>query len=233
MATQKSFMVALGVVGLAGVAFIASRVLGGGTPSIPANVAVLAADTAGFRGYLLGDPAAPVEVTEYADFQCGACGAFEVVQFPSVKTRLIDSGKLRFRYRDFPLEMHPHARLASHAAACADDQQKFWEMKSGIYRRQNDWGGIRSTGRFGSAGDAYDVLTEIAKATGLEMDSWSECMTSTKHAGRIQASLQEALAVGAGSTPTFLINGRLYPGMTADEMSKLVDSIAAAGSPAP
>jgi protein-disulfide isomerase len=59
------------------------------------------------------------------------------------------------------------------------------------------------------------------------MAAWSECMESAKHAGRIQASYLEAAAVGVGSTPTFLIDGRLYGGMSGDQMVRVVDSLIA------
>ena len=88
--------------------------------SIPANVTIQPSDTAGFRGYVLGSPDAPVEVIEYADYECPACQQFEVVQFPSVRRQLIDAGIVRWVYRDFPLEIHRSARLASLLTALVD-----------------------------------------------------------------------------------------------------------------
>ena len=100
-----------------------------GVTSIPANVTVTAADTAGFQGYFLGDSGAPVVVTEYADYQCPSCQDFDIVQFPEVVRQLIETGKVRWRYRDFPLDrLHPFARLAAHSAACADDQGRYWQQ---------------------------------------------------------------------------------------------------------
>ena len=219
---QKGFGLMVAGVAVVGVLVIAYLVLGRGAPSIPANVVVTEADTAGFRGYLLGAADAPIEVTEYADFQCPACAAFETVQFPDVRSRLIETGKVRFRYRDLPLPGFPQSRLAAHSAACADDQGKFWQMKSNIYQRQTEWSGNSG---------AYGVFSNIAEMTGLDVGVWDECMKSTKYAGRIQASYLEAGAVGVGSTPTFLIAGRLYGGMSGDQMVRLVDSLLAAQAP--
>ncbi len=214
---QKGFGLIVAGVAVVGVAVIGYLVLGRGAPSIPANVVVTEADTTGFRGYMLGAAEAPIEITEYADFQCPACEAFASVQFPDIEARLIATGKARFRYRDLPLDnIHPQARLASHTAACADDQGKFWGTMKAIYARQAQWSG-RS--------DAYDVLGEAAASAGVDMAPWRECMESAKHAGRIQASYLEASAVGVGSTPTFLIGGRLYGGMSADQMVRVVDSL--------
>ncbi len=215
---QKSFYVILGGILLVGAVLVAYRVLGGKSISIPANVVVSDADTTGFRGYVTGAASAPVEVTEYADFQCPACANFEAVSWPDVKARLIDTGKIRYRYRDTPLPMHPHARLVAHAAACANEQGKFWEMKDGIFRSQPEWSVARNP---------MPKLGEVAAAAGVNTATWQSCMESAKFAGRIQASSIEAGKVGVGSTPTFLIGGRLYEGMSGDEMVRVVDSIVA------
>ncbi len=217
---QKPFYLALGAIAIVGVGFVLTRVLGGGPVSIPANVTVTSADTTGFRGYLLGQEAAPVEITEYADFTCPGCGAFETVQFPDVKARLVDAGKVRFRYRDFPLEggIHQHSRVAAHSAACANDQGKFWEMKAMQYQRQPDWA---------LKGNAMPVLEEIATLVGLDVGAWTECMRSAKYAGRIQASFDEGNRVGVQYTPSFLIGGRIYTGLNAEDLSRMVDSLIA------
>lgn len=225
MAGQKPFYIGLGVVGLAGAVFLVSRVMGGGSVAIPANVAVTTADTAGFRGYVLGAETAPVEVVEYADFQCPVCADFDALTFGDLKTRLIDAGKARFVYRDYPLEQHRHARVAAHAAACANDEGKFWQAKEAIYRGQNDWA-------YGN--DAMDGLTKAVTSAGVDQAAWTTCMKSAKYAGRIQASFELANQVGVGQTPTFLIDGKLYPGkMPGDMMVKLVDSLIAAKAAAP
>ena len=215
---------------LGAIAFIGAGVLfwlaqRGGSVSIPANVTVLAADTAGFRGYIKGSPDAPVEITEYADYQCPACQDFAAVQMPTIEERLIRTGRVRWRYRDFPLDqIHPHARLAAHSAACADEQGKYWEQHQAIYTWQPDW--TRSS-------NASGIFRDYARANGLDLAQYDGCMSSAKYAGRIQASYNEGLAVGVGSTPTFLIGDRLHPGkIPYDELRRLVDSIAPA-QPAP
>ena len=105
-------------------------------PSIPANVVVTVSDTAGFPGYMLGDTSAPVVITEYADYECPACQTFDVVQFPDVRRQLIEGGLVRWRYRDFPLSIHPYSRVAAHSAACANDQGRYWEQHTALYQGQ-------------------------------------------------------------------------------------------------
>ncbi len=213
------FFLLIGALGVAGAGVLAYLVLKPKDVSIPANVTVLAADTAGFRGYVLGSDSAKVEITEYADFQCPACGTFDVLQFDVVKRQLIDSGLVRYRYRDFPLPIHPHSRVASHAAACANDQGKFWDMKAQIYNRQAEWSPLRS---------AAGYFSDLAVQVGVNRAQYDACMQSAKYAGRIEASLQEGTKVGVGSTPTFLIDGRLYPGaLSSDSLAAKVRRLVA------
>ncbi len=188
-------------------------------PSIPANVVVTVADTAGFSGYYLGDSAAPVRITEYADYECPACQTFDVVQFPDVRRQLIETGKVRWRYRDFPLSIHPYSRVAAHSAACANDQGHYWEQHTRLYQGQGQWA---------READPTGTFREYGKQIGLDLAAYDACMKSAKYAGRIQASYDEGLKVGVASTPTFLIAGRLYEGVqNSDELKHLVDSLAA------
>jgi len=221
---MKRFYTLLLVLGVAG-ALLIGMLMRRKPVSIPANVAVQPSDTAGFRGYMLGKPDAPVEVTEYGDFQCPACAGFDMVQFPTVKERLIDGGRVRWRYRDFPLDIHPNSRVAAHAAACADEQGKYWDAHRFIYEAQSDWSRSRN---------AADDLRGIVKSLGADMGKYDTCMESARYAGRIQASYDEALKTGVQSTPTFLIGGRLFPGaLPYDEMKKMVDSLSGGTAPAP
>lgn len=223
---MNRFYLILGGIALVGVAVLAWLASRPADVSIPANVMVQPGDTAGFRGYVLGSADAPVEVVEYADYQCPACQQFEVVQFPAVKRQLIDAGTVRWRYRDYPLDdIHPFARLAAHAAACADEQGRFWEMHGRIYDGQGEWA---------ARGSAAPLFREYAEAVGLDMAAYDECMESGRFAGRIQASFEEGRAMGVGSTPSFVIGGRIYRGvLSSDQIRRLADSLAAAQRPVP
>jgi protein-disulfide isomerase len=228
MAASQSnrFFFLLGAVALAGIAalvYLVSRPKG---VSIPVDVTVLAADTAGFRGYLLGSDSARLEISEYADFQCPACQTFETIQFPAVRDQLIRTGQVRWRYRDYPLdEIHPQARLAAHAAACAEDQGRYWEMHGALYQRQAQWS---------FKGNAASLMSQLAGEVGLDRGRYDDCMQSGKYAARIQASKLEGTRLGVGSTPTFLIGNRLYPGVfSSDSLRRLVESLLAAPAPTP
>jgi protein-disulfide isomerase len=188
------------------------------TVSIPANVTIQTADTAGFRGYIKGSADAPVEITEYADYQCPFCQTFATIQMPTIEERLIRTGRLRWRYRDFPLQQHSFSRLAAHSAACADEQGKYWEQHQRIYDGQGDWATL---------GDAGPKFREYAQANGLDLKRYDDCMASHKYAGRIQASYEEGTRLGVSSTPTLLVGNRLYQGrLDSDAIRRLVDSLA-------
>jgi protein-disulfide isomerase len=217
-AGMKRFYALFAAVALIGIAALVYLTMRPQTVSIPANVTVQPSDTSGFRGYIKGSPQAPVEITEYADYQCPFCQTFATLQMPTLEERLINTGRLRWRYRDFPLQQHPFARLAAHSAACADEQGKYWDQHRRIYEGQQEWAEAR---------DAGPVLRGYAQANGLDLGRYDACMKSGKYAGRIQASLNEGVQVGVNSTPTLLVGDRLYRGrFDSDAITKLVDSLA-------
>jgi protein-disulfide isomerase len=214
----KRFYAIFAVLALVGVGILLYLVTRPATVSIPANVTVQPADTSGFQGYLKGSAEAPVEITEFADYQCPFCQTFATLQMPTIEDRLIKSGRVRWRYRDFPLQQHAFARLAAHSAACADEQGKYWDQHQRIYEGQSEWA---------SARDAGSIFRRYAQAAGLDLDRYDACMKAGKYAGRIQADYNAGVQLGVSSTPTLLVSGRLYRGrFDSDAIIKLVDSLA-------
>src|SRR5215217_374842 len=154
----KRFYAVFAALALVGIGALAYLLFKPSTVSIPANVTVQPSDTSGFRGYLKGSPEAPVEVTEYADYQCPFCQTFATLQMPTIEDRLIKTGRLRWRYRDFPLQQHAFARLAAHSAACADEQGKYWDQHQRIYEGRQICGPHSSQlQRGGSGGGKLDT----------------------------------------------------------------------------
>jgi protein-disulfide isomerase len=213
----KFYMVLALVLAVGG--FLLWRSMGGGPVSIPVNVTVMPSDTAGFAGYALGPADAPVVIREYADYMCPHCQNFDVMQFPTVKSRLIETGKVRWIFRDYPIQGNPHSRTAAHATACADDQGKYWEMHAKVFAEQGRWARSARPDR---------MFRDYAEGLGLDVGAYTTCMRDAVHAGRIQASYDEGNRAGVGSTPTFIIGNRLYPGnMSSDEFQRIVDSLIA------
>jgi protein-disulfide isomerase len=214
----KRFYTLFAVLALAGVGVLAYLLLKPSTISIPANVSIQPSDTSGFHGYVKGSKDAPVEITEFADYQCPFCQTFATLQMPTIEDRLINSGRLRWRYRDFPLQQHPFSRLAAHSAACADEQGTYWPQHEQIYQNQSAWAAVR---------DAGPLFRNYARTVGLDLGRYDSCMKAGKYAGRIQASYNEGVQLGVSSTPTLLIGNRLYRGrLDSDAIIKMVDSLA-------
>lgn len=167
-------------------------------------------------GYVLGDPSAPIEVTEFADFECPTCGRFASLVEPDVRTRLINTGQVRMRYIDFPLDMHRNTWNASRAAACADEQGKFWEMHDVIYANQDRWDGTATT-------NPDKVLKQLGEQIGLNKGQFNECIDTKKTQAKVQAHYQLALASKISGTPTFIFGDKQVNFLTYDQFKKMVD----------
>lgn len=176
------------------------------------------------EGYVLGSPTAPVEIVEFADFECPACAQFATVTEPDIRTRIVDAGLARYRFYDFPLTQHRNSMAASLAAACAADQGKFWQMHDRIFQGQDEWN-TQSTRR------PKGIFQRYAREVGLDQDAFDKCLDDERHHDKVLAHQNEGLRAQVASTPTFIINGRTVVGAPAyDEFKRLVDSAATAGA---
>jgi protein-disulfide isomerase len=190
---------------------VASRI----DPSLPPAVA---------KGYVLGRPDAPVHIMEFADFECPACANYTVVTEPDVRKRIIDSGLAQVTYYDFPLPQHKNTLVASEAAACANDQGKFWEMHDRLFQGQGDWNTEATS-------DPAKVMKGYAKDLGLDVDRWQQCVDQRTHERDILANKAEGERHHVNETPTFVVGDRIVPGAIGfDQLRAFVDS--ARGAPA-
>jgi protein-disulfide isomerase len=134
-----SALAIVAVVGVAAISYVATHKdsTAASVPTTPPDPSTLGAA----KGHFVGSPTAPVKILEFADFECPACGTFALVTEPDVRSRLISTGQVSYQFFDFPLPMHKNTWYASEAAACAEDQGKFWEMHDMLFQGQNDWSG--------------------------------------------------------------------------------------------
>ena len=172
------------------------------------------------EGYLLGNPNAPVQIMEFADFECPACANFATITEPDVRQRIVNQGLASYRYFDFPLPQHKNSIAASNAAACAADQGKFWEMHDLLFRNQPDWNGE-------STNNPKKYFEQYAKQLGLDMGKWNQCFDSQAHMSRIMGNKAEGERRQIAQTPTFFIGNKMIPGaLTYDQFKAYVDTAA-------
>jgi protein-disulfide isomerase len=194
----KPFYLVLAVVAVAGAWFIVGARSGPPTVTlVPASVGTE------FDGHTIGSDSALVEIIEYADFQCPACATFAILTGEDVRRNLVQTGRVRWSFRDFPLPSHPKAPLAHLSAACAGEQGRFWEMHDQLFFNQGKWVRDRREHR---------LFESYAQAIGLDMDAYAECIADQRHIERISAAKESGVKLGVGSTPSFIIGGRLVAG---------------------
>ncbi len=168
--------------------------------STPEDTAVYRVTVDEARDAIRGPLAAPVTLVVFSDFQCPFC-ARHMKTLDALRARYGD--KVRLVYKHHPLPFHNRAVPAAHAALCAKDQGKFWEMHDRLYSDMN------------ALGDAE--LEASASALGLDVAAWSKCVAGAKHQKQLDADSALAGDVTARGTPTTFVNGRKYVGARAFE----------------
>jgi protein-disulfide isomerase len=150
----------------------------------------------------LGRPTAPVTLVEFSDYQCPFCQRFFLATLPALKKEYIDTGKVRYVFRDFPLDqIHPQARKAAEAAHCAGEQGKYWEMHDVLFGNQQAL--------------EPPKLSEHARALGLDGARFDQCLASGTHAARVAQGLTDGQATGVQGTPGFVV-AKTTPGDTVE-----------------
>ena len=213
---MRAFYTGLAALALVGAgAIYLARGSGGGATTVP-SLREMAGDTAALPGYVMGSDSAPVEVEEYADFECPACRGFAIVTMPDVAERLVKTGQVRWRFRDFPLyQIHRKSPIAHEAAACAGEQGRFWEMHDQLYYNRDQWVETRNSAK---------KIREYAQKVGADLSRYDDCMKSHRYQARIAASARQGVERGVNSTPTFVIGNLMIPGaLPYDSLKALIN----------
>jgi protein-disulfide isomerase len=157
---------------------------------------------------------APVTIIEYASMTCGHCAQFHNNTYPELKKRYIDTGKVKFILREFPLD--PLAASAFMLARCAGDG-KYYPVVDAFFHQQSQWAVQRP----------LEPMLAIARQAGFTKESFEACLTNQKMLDGIEWTRNRATEkFGVNSTPTFFINGKVVRGaMTIDELSKQIDAL--------
>lgn len=155
----------------------------------------------GSKRHATGSATPKVVIVEFGDYQCPACA----MAHPMVKNILGAMADVEFVFRNYPLAMHPNAKLAAEAAEAAGAQGKFWEMYNKIFETQKNWSNK-------SNDDALAMFTEYAKGLALNVEQFQKEVLENKYKDIISADQNDGNLAGVNSTPTFYINGVLYDG---------------------
>ncbi len=153
----------------------------------------------------VGNANAKVTIVEFSDFQCPFCRSFYNDTFLQLKKDYIDTGKVRFIYRYYPLPFHDMAKPTALAAACANEQGKFWQFHDKAFVEQ---------GKKGTGTVAYTLndLKSWAAQVGVNTAQFNGCLDSAKYQAKVDADTAAGSAAGVNGTPSFFINGQLLVG---------------------
>jgi protein-disulfide isomerase len=165
----------------------------------------------------LGPANAPVTITEFASMTCPHCAAFTEKVFPKIKSEYIDSGKIRFVFREFPLDIKAAAGSMLARCIAKDDAGKYFAVIDMLFRQQNDWVVKNTT----------ETLTRIGLQAGLSKQAVEECLKDQALLDKIAADQKFAAEVlKVNSTPTFFINGEMVKGeQSFEEFDKRIKSL--------
>ena len=211
--TRRAFTTILSLTGLAALA--------GWSPLrlITGTMAQSAADVAkpmSLPDMALGPADAPVTIVEYASMTCPHCAAFNATVFPKIKAEYIDTGKIRYVFREFPLDIKAAAGAMLARCIAKDDAGKYFAVVDLLFRQQNDWVVKNTT----------DTLTRIGKQAGLSAQAVDGCLKDQALLDKITADQKYAGEVlKVDSTPTFFVNGEKIKGETSfEEFDKKIKS---------
>lgn len=141
---------------------------------------------------MLGRSDAPVTLVEFSDYQCPFCRRFFETTLSAIKKHYVDTGKVRYVFRDFPLDqIHPQARKAAEAAHCAGEAGKYWPMHDLLFQNQQAL--------------APPQLAGHARMLGVDMAQFDECLSSGRHTARITRGVTDGAAIGVQGTPSFVV----------------------------
>jgi protein-disulfide isomerase len=150
----------------------------------------------------LGSSNAKVTVVEYADYECPFCEQWFKNVFSDLKSKYIDTGKIKFEYQDFAF-LGPDSNTAAEASHCAEDQNKFWQYHDYLFNNQ---------GQEGSGWATALHQKEFAKAVGLNTTQFNSCLDSGKYKQQVLDETAAGKSYGVSGTPSVFVNGTIIVG---------------------
>src|SRR4249919_3189550 len=214
MITRRAFTAALSLTGLTALAgFSPLRLIADAIAQGAADIA----KPGSLPDMALGPANAPVTITEYASMTCPHCAAFTEKVFPKIKSEYIDTNKIRFVFREFPLDIKAAAGSMLARCIAKDDAGKYFAVIDLLFKQQNDW----------VMKDTTATLTRIGKQAGLSQQQVEDCLKDQALLDKIAADQKYAAEVlKVDSTPTFFVNGEMIKGeQSFEEFSKRINAM--------
>jgi protein-disulfide isomerase len=209
--TRRAFTAAMSLTGLAALAGLSPlRWINGAMAQSAASADV--AKPVSLPDMALGPADAPVTITEFASMTCPHCARFNEDVFPKIKSAYIDTGKVRYVFREFPLDIKAAAGSMLARCIAKTDPGKYFAVVDLLFKQQNEWAGPKTT----------ETLKRIGKQAGLTEQNVEDCLKDQALLDKIAADQKYANEVlKVNSTPTFFINGEMLKGETSfEEFSK-------------
>ena len=175
----------------------------------------------------IGNPNAPVTVIEFSDLQCPFCKKFYDLTLKDLKTNYIDTGKVYFVYKHFPLSFHPSAQIAGEATECANEQGVWYEYHENVFYENDEFLNACRDPLTPAKNCNFGVNELKQWAIGIVSDTsaFNECLDSGKYTDKVDADFNEGKSVGVSGTPASFVNGILVSGAQPYESFKvLIDS---------
>jgi protein-disulfide isomerase len=163
---------------------------------------------------VLGSDTATVTIVEYASVTCPHCASFHQQTYPALKSKYIDTGKVKLIFREFPTQPAPVAIAGFMLARCAED--RYYPMLDAIFSQQQSW-----------SQDPYNGFLRIARQAGFTQEKFEACLKDQKLAEQIQGVAQRGNEqFKVESTPTFFINGKKYVGaLSIGDLDKILEPL--------
>ncbi len=183
-----------------------------------------AADAIRDAKFVLGNPDAKVTIVDFSNYLCGHCRDHANEVFPLIKRDYIDTGKVRYIFRDFPFGGQENVIRAGEAAACAAESNLYVEYHEALFRAQMQWAGFS-----GQALDNY--FADLAGQIGMAPATFTQCLQSGSKRAGVLADQKLAGELGLTGTPSFFVNGEKYTGQRSYESWREILDKALAAAP--
>jgi protein-disulfide isomerase len=215
MLTRRTFNALLSLTGLAAFAGVSPwRLIRSASAQ---SIAAAVAKPSPLGDMALGPENAKVTVVEYASMTCPHCAAFTINVFPKLKQEYIDTGKIRFIFREFPLDLKAAAGSMLARCVAKNDANKYFAVVDTLFKQQEQW----------AAKNTVQELKLIGKQAGLSEESFNACLKDQQVLDGIKATQEYAAdTLKVNSTPSFFVNGTLVRGETSIEaFQKMIDPL--------